>query len=326
MHDVDAGQLALLSPSDVDDGGNGERETRQDSLSREESPEGEADRLSIRLLFRTYRGGVLLTYALFNLENLARLAQPLVLGWAISGLLHFSCGGLALLALHQVLSLGLTVARRMYDTRMFTTMHCHLVTGMVLQQRRRGVEVSQVAARSGLARQVVDFFERDIPFVLHSVYSLVGAAVMLALQDGWLLLGCLGLLGAACVLSSLYGRTSLRLNTRLHDDLEREVDVIRQGGGTVVRSHFRGLASWRVKLSDNEALTLGLLELGAISLVALALVRSCVGATTDAGHISMVLGYAWMYSVSLLNMPVLVEQIGRLVDVNRRLSHSPFAG
>jgi hypothetical protein len=37
-------------------------------------------------IFSAYRWRILATYALFNLENLLRLAQPLVLGWAIHDL------------------------------------------------------------------------------------------------------------------------------------------------------------------------------------------------------------------------------------------------
>src|SRR5213078_1387892 len=97
--------------------------------------------------------------------NLARLALPLMLGWAINELLRGCWAGLALFLAHGLLSLGLAVARRMFDTRAFCGIYTDLASSAVVEQRRRGVSVSQVAARSALSRQVVDFFERDVPFV-----------------------------------------------------------------------------------------------------------------------------------------------------------------
>src|SRR3712207_8857328 len=47
-------------------------------------------------VFSAYRWRLLFTYGLFNLENLLRLAQPFVLGWAIHDLLQSSSVGLAL--------------------------------------------------------------------------------------------------------------------------------------------------------------------------------------------------------------------------------------
>src|SRR5262245_30016306 len=54
------------------------------------------------MLFRSYRWRILLTYGLFNVENLLRVAQPVVLGLAINGLLEGSYWGLVLLAVQHV--------------------------------------------------------------------------------------------------------------------------------------------------------------------------------------------------------------------------------
>ena len=42
---------------------------------------------SLQSIFRRYRGPMTLTYSLFILENLIRLAQPLVIGLAVSDLM-----------------------------------------------------------------------------------------------------------------------------------------------------------------------------------------------------------------------------------------------
>jgi hypothetical protein len=277
-------------------------------------------------LFRAYRGRILLTYGLFNLENLVQLAQPLALGLAINDLLRGSCRGLVLLAAQHFTLLVLSVGRRAYDTRAFTGIYTDLAARFVLEQRRGGVEVSQLTARSALSRQVVDFFERDVPFVLQAVYALGGALVMLALYDGVLVLCCLLLLAPACAVSRTYGRTTLTLNGRLHDQLEQEVDVLGRGEADAVRGHYRLLGSWRVRLSDAEAAAFGLMELFAFLVIVAALVRSCAAGGADAGSISAVLGYVLMFAQNVINLPTLVAQLSRLRDVGRRIGIGLTAG
>ncbi len=274
---------------------------------------------TLRQLFRAYRGKILLTYALFNIENLLRLTQPLLLGWAVSGLLAGLTGPFLWFASHQLGFLVLSAARRLYDTRAFTTIYADLAIRLVQEQRVRGVDPSQVAARSALSRQIVEFFERDVPILLQGIYSLAGALVMLAAYDSLLVASCLALLVPAWVLGHIYGRKTFALNRRLHDELEREVEVIDRGRSREIASHYQALSRWRVRLSDAEALTFGLGELGMLLLLGLALMRSCSDPAADAGQISAVLGYILMFGIALLNLPVLAGQQSRLSDICRRL-------
>jgi ABC-type multidrug transport system fused ATPase/permease subunit len=270
-------------------------------------------------LFRAYRGRILTTYALFNLENLARLAQPWVLGWAISDLLQNCWWGLIAFCVHHWLSLGLSLIRRRYDTRAFTRIYSDLASRTVLDQKQRGAKVSHVAARSVLSRQIVDFFERHVPFVLQAFYSLGGALVMLAIYDWFLVPCCLLFLIPAGLASMRYGRKTLRLNQQLHDQLEREVDVIGRGMFADIRAHYEELSRRRIELSDAEATILGLLESLTLVLFAGALIRACVVLDAGAGTITAVFAYLSMFCLSVLNIPVLVEHCARLRDVIRRI-------
>lgn len=120
------------------------------------------------------------------LENLLRLAQPYVLGWAIDDLLRGSYLGLLALVIQHLSHLVIGICRQVYDIRAFTSIYTDLATRLVLGHRRGGVAVSCVAARSALSREFVSFFERDVPVVVFAVYSVVGSLVMLGLYDGLL--------------------------------------------------------------------------------------------------------------------------------------------
>jgi ABC-type multidrug transport system fused ATPase/permease subunit len=274
---------------------------------------------TLRGLFQTYRRRILVTYALFNLENLLRLAQPLVLGLAIDDLLRASYRGLGLLVAQLLGFLLVGCVRRMYDMRAFTTIYTDLATRLVQRQRGQAVGVSELAARSTLSRAFVDFFERDVPVVMQSLYYIGGALVMLALYDGPLVLLCLGLLVPAAVVNWLYGRRVLALTAGLNDQLEREVSVIGHGRPDEVREHYRRLARWRIRLADSEALSFGTMELFVLAVIAVALFRTCSLGADAAGTILAVLRYVLMFVMGLDGVPYLIQQVSRLRDVGRRL-------
>ena len=274
---------------------------------------------SLWAIFAAYRWRILATYGLFSVENLLRLAQPLVMGWAIHDLLQSSMLGLTIFLGQHVVYLAIASARRLNDTRCFTRIHADLATGLVLDQRGREVEVSRVAARSALSREIVDFFERDMVVAIYCLYSVIGALAMLAWTDRVLVPWCLALILPAYLLSLWTGRQSLILNGRLNDEVELEVDIIERARPAEVRGHFDLIRRWRIALSDRDAFSFGVLETLIFVAVAAALVRTCARPGVDAGTIFAVLGYVLMYVSGIVNVPLLVQQFGRLRDIGRRL-------
>jgi ABC-type multidrug transport system fused ATPase/permease subunit len=278
-----------------------------------------ADAWTLRSLFVAYRWRIMFTYGLLNLENLVHLAQPWVLGLAINDLIGSSYFGLVLFAAQYLAYVALSAWRRSYDARAFTGIYADLASRVVLRQRHQGVEISQVVTRSALSREVVDFFERDIPVVFQALYAVAGALVMLAVCDVVLVPCCLALLLPVAYFSIWGGRKSLTLNIGLNDELEREVDVIHRARRDEVHDHYRSVAGWRVRLADWQALNFAGTELFVVGLLAAALLRCCTADSPDLGRVFAVFGYVLMFVGSLANLPMLVQQVSRLRDINRRI-------
>jgi hypothetical protein len=280
---------------------------------------GTDDRLTLRGIFRAHRGAFVLIYVLFTLENFLRIAQPLLLGRAINGLLYSSSMELAVFIAAYVAFTAMGVLRRVYNTRAFAAIYSGLATRVVVEQRGGNVATSRVAARTVLSRQYVDFFEHDVPTVLYTAYSLVGAVVMLAVEDTVLALLCLFILLPAGLLGRSFARISLELHARLHDQMEHEVSVIEGGRSPEVRGHFDLLARWRIKLSDREASNFAGMELFILLLIVVALVR-CAAVGADLGSVFAVYRYVIMFVSSTDAIPVLIQQATRLRDIGRRVS------
>ena len=86
-----------------------------------------------------------------------------------------------------------------------------------------------------MSRAYIEFFERHVPMLIRASWSVVGGVAMLCYYDGGLLPWCVALLVPALLLNTFYGRKTFLLSGRLHDQLECEVDVIRDASAAEVR-------------------------------------------------------------------------------------------
>jgi ABC-type multidrug transport system fused ATPase/permease subunit len=288
-------------------------------------PKIDAAPISLGAIFRDNKGRMFVTYALFNLENILRLAQPFVLGIAIDGLLKGSYVGLACFVAQHLAHLAVSSLRQMYDTRSFTTIYTDLATKLVVDQRARQVEVSRIVARSAMSRSYVEFFETHVPTLIRAAYSIVGALVMLGWYDWSLIPLCVGLVIPASLLNAAYRNRTLGYSKRLHDELEREVDVIRRGSGDDLRAHYNNTAEWRIRLSDAEAINFSVMELFVLVVMVGALVHYCSGANPNPGDIFAVFRYVLMFIMGLDSVPKLVAQMSRLSDIGSRMGRSRTA-
>lgn len=137
----------------------------------------------LAMLLKNNRGSLGLTYGLHLVEQLLALLVPWAIGIAINGLLVNEYDGLIIFVGLWLVLVLLTAGRKMYDTRVFMRIYAALVTGVISRQREAGTSPGKLVARSVLIREIVDFFERDIPDIFAMVIALIGSLVMLALFD-----------------------------------------------------------------------------------------------------------------------------------------------
>ena len=181
------------------------------------------------------------------------------------------------------------------------------------------MSTSQIVARSALSRELVNFFERDIPTTVNSGFGLFGALLMLFFYDAATAGLCLAVFVPLTILNRRYFRRRLVLNQRLNNQLEREVDVLSRRPASRVRYHYRLLAKWRILLSDEEAANWGIMELFNISIAAAVIVRIAWLPNAEPGTIYAMLAYLWNFLSSRNQVPALIQQLSRLRDIARRM-------
>ncbi|MEM1140415.1 MAG: ABC transporter six-transmembrane domain-containing protein [Pseudomonadota bacterium] len=270
-------------------------------------------------LVRAHWGKLSVTTALFLGEASAMVAGPWALGHAIDGIIAGRFEAILPLVFIQIAFIGIGTARRMIDSRAYGKVYETLAARLVLRQRGEAVDRGVIAARTGLAQELVNYFERDSVATLHVIVSLFGALIMIAFYDLTLVAGCLGVLAITGFIQRDYMRRSLRLNRSVHDQMEGQVGVVMGADANAVSGHYAELTKRRVQLSDFQALHFGVMEILGLALLAGTLMRAGGLGSVTPGEILAAYRYVQMFTKSLSALPVLFGQVSRLQDINRRL-------
>ena len=242
-------------------------------------------------LIRAKRFAVAGTYTLTLLENACALAYPALTGRAVDGLVKRDYAGLVLLVAVWLAHLVIAFVRQRVDTRVFMGLYAQIASLMVGVQQQQGHGISKVSARVEMVRDIVDFFERDVPAMFQNVITVVGSLAMLFIYDvdaGFIAMAVLLPMG---LVNAWYWRRAVRLNRGINNQMEREVDDIESGRMFRVRRHFWLLRRWRVKLSDTESWTWALTELATIIALIYILIDFTQSPDFTAGAIFAVLSY-----------------------------------
>jgi ABC-type multidrug transport system fused ATPase/permease subunit len=274
---------------------------------------------SIASIMRSERGAVAVTYSLTLVENVCMLAYPALTGLAVDDLLKREYRGLYVLVAVWLLHLAISFGRQRYDTRVFMRLYARIASHMVGEQHGKGHGTSTVSARVEMVRDIVGFFETEVPAMFHHAIAVVGSLVMLFIYDVDAGFIAMAVLLPMALVNGWYWRKAVRLNQGINNQIEREVDDIVSGRPFRIRRHFFLLRRWRVMLSDAESWTWALTELGTIVALIFILVDFTRSPSFTAGAIYAVLAYVYDYLEGLNHVPTLVNNLARLKDVRTRL-------
>lgn len=269
-------------------------------------------------LIKTNSIRLLLAYTLTIGGFFAAQIYPLVTGFAINGVLNSDYSAILWLCGCHFIMVVLEVCAKTVDTRVFTKMHAEFATSAVSDAHRQGLRPSLVAGRASLLREYITFLERDVPAALLSLIGLAVSLVTLFWLDPFVGGACFLLLIPAI---GVYGRLAVKskiLNSKLNNRLESEVGLLQVPSTVRIRRHFRVAGLWRVRLSDLEARSYGMVEIFVIALFGVALWRVAEQEGVQAGTIYAIFAYIWRFVTSLDQVPQVVQQIAKLADINER--------
>lgn len=251
-------------------------------------------------------------------ENAFELLYPFAIGLAVDGLLDDSYAGLVVFATISLTHTALGVLRQWHDARVFNRLYTELASELVESQRAAGVGTTAVAARAALTGEYVEFLQRDVDATVTAAFALIGSLVMLFLYDPLLGLAALATAGPVALLNRRLVGRSRQIFRNLNDESELEVSLIEHATTTEVRRHFGVIAGHWTRLSDAEAASWGIVDVLALGLAVVALVRT-TRTDVEVGTIFAVLAYVWAYLGGFDQVPGVLQRMANLSDIRRRL-------
>ena len=260
-----------------------------------------------------------ITFSLVMAENLLLLLYPLVGSFAVNAVLQGNLVSALAYALMVLIIWAVGSARRAVDTRAFTRIYSELAVPVIVNQRLKGFDTSTTTARVALSREFVNFFEQHLPILITSLFSIIGAVVMLLLIEFWSgVVALLIVLGFGLILPKFI-KANDGLYFKLNNRLEKEVDYVERANQYELIKHYRLVERLRILISNREAVSFLCIGVAMCVLFGVTLTVLTLKKGITAGHIYAVITYLWTFAISLDDMPRLVEELSKLKDIGKRV-------
>ena len=275
--------------------------------------------ISLKALLKRFWKKVLPTWLLVTLEGISLLLMPLVIGWAVDGLIKRQTTGIVQLGALCLALLVIGAGRRFYDTRAYSGIYRIVSQEIVSQEGRRKTGVSKVSARTHLFTEFIEFLENSLPDVFNQLIGLAGTLTIIAFIDIRVFWACLTGAILTALVYILSQKRLLRLNKSQNDEFEQQVDVIASTSYARIKAHFKKLMVWNIRLSDLETINFSLtwFILAAVLLVSIAVVAASESASF--GHVVSTVMYVLGFMESVMTFPLYYQQVIRLQEIAGRL-------
>ena len=275
--------------------------------------------ISLKALLTRFWKKALVTWLLVLLEGLCLLLIPLVIGWAVDDLMQHKVVGIVQLGALCVGLLIIGAGRRFYDTRIYSGIFSKVSIELVTREKRRETSVSKISARTNLFTEFIEFLENSIPEIFNHFIGLVGTLCIIAFINIEVFMACL--VGAA-VTSMIYllsQKKILNLNKGQNNEFERQVDIIASHKREIVKSHFRNLMTWNIKLSDLETINFSLTWVVLAAVLVCSIVVVASSASVTFGQVVSTVMYVFGFIESVIAFPLYYQQMIRLHEIANRL-------
>ncbi len=280
------------------------------------------EKLTISTLLRRFLRPISLTWMLTLIETALMALVPLLIGFAIDGLL----GGNAQPLLHLAAVLAglivVSVVRRLYDTRIFGTVRVELCGA--LAERSNGGSISTLNARIGMGRELVDFLEEQVPAVMKSVVQFITSVLVLFAFHPTLSYAALGAAVAMLAFYSAFHGRFFRLNADYNQQTEKQVRVLETRSAEGLLAHLSRLRRIEVRLSDTEAYVYGAIFTILLSFVIFNLWFASIHVKITVGTIFSIISYSWEFVEAALILPITLQGWSRLSEIMKRINEEPL--
>jgi ABC-type multidrug transport system fused ATPase/permease subunit len=253
------------------------------------------------------------------LETVCYLFIPAGAGLCIDSFIEKNYWGVWAFALTYMGWQGLGVARRMYDTRVFSKIYNEISIQTIEHHKAKGIDNGKINARVELLKEVISFFENDFPFVLNSFVEMFGSAILLYFYNPKLLFVCLVIIIPSFIINWFYSQKMGKVTTEVNNEYEKQLDVIAEKKGQDLFAYFAFVRKLNIRKSNYEAYNFGMLEFFVFLMIVTSLFVITQTPNIKYGEIVATYGYIYRFAYSFDFIPHLTGRVVLLKDINNRL-------
>lgn len=275
----------------------------------------------IKKLFRDNYKSLIFVYSLFLTESILFLLYPLVLGNTIDKIIESQY----YYVIYLVGVLGgfvtITYLRRIFDTKVFTTLYRKVVLEYISKEIDNKTDTSTINARSGMLRTIVDFIEFDFPYIFHTSFAIIGSVIVIILNYNPYVGMFVGLFIIPIIISTRFFSRKLSVKYTESNNLqEKDVNILNTQNKTNIKHHFINKNLLQIRISNIDAKNNLTNEIINYSLIILSLIMFTIFESVTVGTIMALYQYIIKFMHGAFMIPNLTLRYVYLKDVLKRIS------
>jgi ABC-type multidrug transport system fused ATPase/permease subunit len=279
----------------------------------------------IKHIWKTHKSKIGLTYLLNIIENVSWMLIPAASGLLVDGFISNTYSGIFWFVLTYVLWYGTAMVRRIVDTKVFTIVYNNVTVQTILHHRDQGINTGKVNARIELLKQMVQFFESDLSFLINNLVQLFAAATLLYFYDPNVMVVCFVVIIPSFIINYFFMKRMQTVSSQVNDQYEKQLEMIEtHADKNQLISYFDGIRSLAIKKSNLEASNFGILEIFVLIMIIASLYLICQNPTLKYGDIVAIYGYVTRFAYSFDFIPHLSSRLSVIKDIDNRLKDVVF--
>jgi ABC-type multidrug transport system fused ATPase/permease subunit len=258
-------------------------------------------------------------YFLNIVEEICYVLIPSAVGMLINTFIYGTGYGLWAFVATYLGWQGIATLRKILDTIAFTKVYNQVSLETIEHHKLEGIEVSKINARIELLKQVVTFFEVDLPFMMNSIVSIFGAAILLYFYNPTLLFICLIIIIPSFIINYFFGKKMINATKNVNDQYEKQIDVITNEDLDGIKRYFEQVRRFNIRKSSLEAYNFGLLEIFAFLMIVVSIYVICKTPNVNYGDIVASYGIILRFAYGFDFIPHITERLATMRDIQNRL-------
>jgi ABC-type multidrug transport system fused ATPase/permease subunit len=281
-------------------------------------------------LVKNHRKGIIFVLSLILLENIAWIAEPTLFGNLIDAFIEKASADSLEAKVLKVLPLllwifaylvnsGSGAIRRRIEANTFQLMYVELVTMIAEKSHSIKMDASKAAARAHLSKEFVVFMQYRLPEIAEQTITIIGAVIAQAFFDWRISAACLLIAFPLLLISNIYSRRVVKLQSQLHDDYEKVYDTFSSYDPEKVKKTFSSMARVQEQIAKWSAANFGIMRLVILVIFLFVLYIAIDLDNFSTGNIYSIVAYLWTFVTSVEYIPELMESAASLKDLSVRI-------